>query len=77
MKAASLFVAALTVANFSTAPAKAVEIKCSYSTWPMISVVQCTKPTAANYAECGTILRSKGLTNTETWAWCRQQQFKS
>jgi len=77
MRAASLFVAVLTVGFFSIAPAKAIEVKCSYSTWPMISVVQCTKPTAANYAECGTILRSKGLTTTEAWAWCHQQQFKS
>jgi hypothetical protein len=51
MKAASLFIAGLAAATLSIDPANA-EQKCSGTTWPVVSPVPCTKPTATSYAEC-------------------------
>jgi hypothetical protein len=86
MKAASLFVAGLAVASFSIAPAHAqskpvapagTESKCSTTTWPVISAVQCTKPRAKNYVECGDMVRKNGATALESSWWCSNQGFKS
>ena len=56
MKVASLLVAGLALAFLPIATANAEKIedkwKCSSTTWPMVSPVQCAKPKAANYVEC-------------------------
>jgi hypothetical protein len=86
MKAASLFVAGLAVASLSIAPAHAqskpvapasTESKCSTTTWPVISSVQCTIPRAKNYVECGEMVRKNGGTGMESQWWCSNQGFKS
>jgi hypothetical protein len=87
MKAASLFVAGLAVAILSIAPANARSKpvapasadlnKCSSTTYPANSAVQCWKPTAANYAECVKILSDKGWRASDTWWTCTNQKFKS
>lgn len=76
MKAALLFVAGLAVATASTAPANA-ESKCSTTTWPTISAVQCTKPAATSYNQCLTMVKKNGSTGTDAWWWCSNQGFKS
>jgi hypothetical protein len=77
MKTASLFVAGLAVAILSIAPANADLNKCSTTTYPVNSAVQCWKPTAANYAECVKILTDKGWRGPDTWWTCTNQKFKS
>jgi hypothetical protein len=87
MKAVLLFVAGLAVASLSIASAHAqskpvapasVDInKCSTTTYPSNSAVQCWKPTAANYAECVKILTDKGWRASDTWWTCTNQKFKS
>jgi hypothetical protein len=86
MKAVSLFVAGLAVASFSIAPAHAqskpvapasTESKCSTTTWPVVSSVQCTKPKARNYVECGDMVRKNGATAMESSWWCSNQGFKT
>jgi hypothetical protein len=76
MKAALLFVAGLAVAVLSNAPANA-EHNCSISNYPAVSTKQCTKPKAANYAQCGEMLRKNGWEPTTAWWWCTSQHFKS
>jgi hypothetical protein len=80
MRAASFLVAGLAaglaVAILPIAPANA-ESKCSTTTWPMISPVQCTKPKATSYAECQSMVRKNGATATDSWWWCSNQGFKS
>jgi hypothetical protein len=76
MKAASLFVAGLAVAILSHAPANADNNKCSSSS-ATISAVPCTKPKAANYAQCGDMLRKNGWEPATAWWWCSNQGFKS
>ena len=76
MKAASLFVAGLAVAILSIAPANA-DHKCSVTTWPMHSAVQCSKPAAKSYAECQSMVRKNGADNSVAWWWCSNQGFKS
>jgi hypothetical protein len=77
MKAASLFVAGLAVAILSIAPANAQSNKCSSTSYPAHSAVQCWKPTAANYTECVKILTDKGWRASDTWWTCTNQKFKS
>lgn len=85
MKAASIFVAGLAVAVLSIAPAHAqgkppasVDLnKCSTTTYPANSAVQCWKPTAASYTECVKILTDKGWRASDTWWTCTNQKFKS
>jgi hypothetical protein len=85
MKAASLFVAGLAVAILSIAPANAQTKpiapadlnKCSSTSYPAHSAVQCWKPTAANYTECVKILTDKGWRASDTWWTCTNQKFKS
>jgi hypothetical protein len=86
MKAVSLFVAGLAVASLSIAPAHAqskpvapasTESKCSTTTWPVISSVQCTIPRAKTYVECGEMVRKNGGTGMESQWWCSNQGFKS
>jgi hypothetical protein len=77
MKTSSLFVAGLAVAILSIAPANADANKCSTTTYPVNSAVQCWKPTAANYAECVKILTDKGWRGPDTWWTCTNQKFKS
>ena len=67
MKASSLFVAGLAVAILSIAPASAEKRvasttlttttgNCSTTTWPTVSPVPCTKPSAHSYVECATTM---------------------
>jgi hypothetical protein len=78
MKGASLFVAGLAVATLSIAPANAADPnKCSVTTYPVNSAVQCWKPTAANYAECVKIITDHGWRATDAWWTCTNQKFKS
>jgi hypothetical protein len=76
MKASSLFLAGLAASILSIAPAKA-DHKCSTTTWPMLSAVQCSKPKATSYAECQTMVRKNGSTASDAWWWCSSQGFKS
>jgi hypothetical protein len=87
MKAASLFVAGLAVAILSIAPANARNKpvaaanadgnKCSTTTYPVNSAVQCWKPTAATYAECVKAWSDKGWRASDTWWTCTNHRFKS
>jgi hypothetical protein len=77
MKTASLFVAGLAVAILSIAPANADPDKCSNTTYPANSAVQCWKPTAAHYAECVKIIMGKGWRDYDAWWTCTNQKFKS
>jgi hypothetical protein len=78
MKCASLFVAGLAVATLSIAPANAADPnKCSVTTYPVNSAVQCWKPTAASYAECVKIITDRGWRATDAWWGCTNQKFKS
>jgi hypothetical protein len=81
MKAVSLFVPGLAVAILSIAPANAQKYedkwKCSTTTWPMVSPVQCAKPKASNYVECTRMLMDKGWRAADTWYGCTNQGFKS
>jgi hypothetical protein len=87
MKAVSLFVAGLALASLSIAPAHAQSKpiapasadlnKCSVTTYPAHSAVQCWKPTAANYTDCVKILTDKGWRASDTWWTCTNQKFKS
>ncbi len=75
MRVTPTVVAGLAAAVFS-APAYA-DHKCSTTTWPVISAVQCTKPKAVSYAECQTMVRKSGATASDAWWWCSSQGFKS
>ena len=81
MKAVSLFVAALAVAFSSIAPANAQKYedkwKCSTTTWPVISAVQCSKPKATSYVECVKMVTDKGWRPSDAWWGCSNQGFKS
>jgi hypothetical protein len=79
MKTVSLLVASLAVVISSSAPAIAdTDLnKCSTTTYPAHSAVQCWKPTAANYTECVKILTDKGWRGPDTWWTCTNQKFKS
>jgi hypothetical protein len=78
VKTVSLLVASLAVVISSSAPANAVDPnKCSTTTYPAHSAVQCWKPTAANYTECVKILTDKGWRGPDTWWTCTNQKFKS
>jgi hypothetical protein len=77
MKTASLFVAGLAVAILSIAPANADPNKCSTTTYPANSAVQCWKPTATNYAGCVKIFTDKGWRDSDAWWTCTNQKFKS
>jgi hypothetical protein len=86
MKAASLFVAGLAAVSLSIAPAYAqskpiaaasAQNRCSGTTWPVISPVQCTKPLAKTYVECGEMIRKNGGTVMDSHWWCSSQGFKS
>jgi hypothetical protein len=77
MKAASLFVAGLAVAILSIAPANADTSKCSTTTYPSNSAVQCNKPAAHNYAECVKMITDKGWRGSDAWWGCTNQKFKS
>jgi hypothetical protein len=50
--------------------------KCSTTTYPANSAVQCWKPTAASYVECVKILTDKGWRASDTWWTCTNQKFK-
>ena len=77
MKVASLFVAGLAVAISSITPANAAANKCSSTTWPMVSAVQCAKPLTTSYSACQEMLRKKGWEHSSTWWYCSSQGFKS
>jgi hypothetical protein len=78
MKGASLFIAGLAVAISSIAPANADELnKCSVTTWPVSSAVQCWKPAAANYVECVRMITDKGWRPSDAWWTCTNQKFKT
>jgi hypothetical protein len=87
MKTVSLLVASLAVAILSIAPANAQTKpiapanadlnKCSVTTYPAHSAVQCWKPTAANYTDCVKVLTDKGWRASDTWWTCTNQKFKS
>ena len=48
----AIFVAGLAVAISSIAPANAAQDRCSSTTWPMISPVQCRTPKTTGYVAC-------------------------
>jgi hypothetical protein len=78
MKASSLFVAGVALAIWSIAPANATDAnKCSSTTYPVNSAVQCWKPTAATYTECVKIITDKGWRASDAWWGCTNQKFKS
>jgi hypothetical protein len=88
MKASSLFVAGLAVAILSIAPASAEKRvasttlttttgNCSTTTWPTVSPVPCTKPSAHSYVECATMVRKLGVEPSGAWWWCSNQGFKN
>jgi hypothetical protein len=76
MKVASLFVAGLAVAISSIAPANAAQDKCSSTTWPMISAVQCAKPRTTSYVACHEAVRKLGWESVGAWYYCSSQGFK-
>jgi hypothetical protein len=85
MKAASFFLAGLAVAISSIAPANAEKnilknedtYKCSTTTWPVISAVQCNKPLATSYFECTKMVTDKGWRASDAWWGCSNQGFKN
>jgi hypothetical protein len=87
MKAAPIFVASLAIVMLSIAPAHAQSKpvapanadlnKCSTTTYPANSAMQCWKPTAVNYVECVKILTDKGWRASDTWWTCTNQKFKT
>ena len=81
MKVASLLVAGLALAFLPIATANAEKIedkwKCSSTTWPMVSPVQCAKPKAANYVECTRMVKEEGWSAGDAWYGCTNQGFKS
>jgi hypothetical protein len=86
MKIASLFVAGLAVAISSIAilsitPANAAQDKpqdkCSSTTWPMVSPVQCRKPRQTSYTACTDAVRKFGWEAVGAWYYCSNQGFKS
>lgn len=76
MKVVPLFVASLAIAILPIPPANA-ENKCSGSSWPAMSPVQCSKPMATSYVQCLSMLEQKGWDARTTWWYCSSQGFKS
>jgi hypothetical protein len=84
MKTSSLFVAGLAVAILSITPANAEKnrknedsYKCSTTTFPVLSAVQCNKPVAKSYVECVEITTQKGWRGSDAWWGCSSQGFKN
>ena len=84
MKTSSLLVVGLAFAILSIAAANAeksrkneVTNKCSSTTWPVISAVQCYKPFATSYVECVKMVTDKGWRSSDAWWGCSNQGFKN
>jgi hypothetical protein len=87
MKAAPLIVAGLAVAIFLIAPANARSKpiaptnadlnKCSTTSYPAHSAVQCWTPTTTTYAECVKAWTNKGWRASDVWWTCTNQKYKS
>jgi hypothetical protein len=77
MKASLLFGAALAAILSITSANAAEPDKCSVTTYPVSSAVQCWKPTAVNYVECVKIITDKGWRASDAWWACTNQKFKS
>jgi len=77
----------LSIASANAAPRKPVaepsnpkvqdSYKCSTTTWPAFSAVQCNKPFAHNYAECVKMVTDNGWRAAEAWWGCSNQGFKN
>jgi len=84
MKTSSLFVAGLAVAILSIAPANAEKsrknedsYKCSTTTAPVISAVQCSKTVAPSYVDCTTRVKQGGWEPSFAWWWSTNQGYKN
>jgi hypothetical protein len=75
MKVTSLFAAGLAVGILSIASANA-DNKCSTTTFPILSAVQCSKPRASSYLECTSWIRQGGWEDRAAWWYCSSQGFK-
>jgi hypothetical protein len=81
MKVTSLFVAGLALAIWSSAPAKAAEVRCFTSsntsgvTYPSAGG-PCPK-IASSYAECVTMLRERGWDSNSIPYACTTQGYKN
>jgi len=51
--------------------------KCSVTTWPNVSPVQCMKPRARNYVECTENVVKNGNRSSDAWWWCSNLGFKN
>ena len=51
--------------------------KCSVTTWPNVSPVQCMKPRARNYVECTENVLKGGNRSSDAWWWCSNLGFKN
>lgn len=61
----------------ASAETRTADSRCSSTTWPNVSAVQCTKPLATNYVQCTEMLRKTGSRPSDAWWWCSSQGFKN